>query len=77
MDSKGYCRLCGKIKVHFCCQSCYELDATKSTSKQAMRREIAELRKALKDSMDGYTKTQLLEMYPKIITEIIEEDENG
>ncbi len=40
MEKSGYCRLCGKIKTYFCCQACYEADATKSTTKRKLRGEV-------------------------------------
>jgi hypothetical protein len=46
MDTTGYCKLCGQIKRHFCCQTCYEADATKSESKKEMSRTIADLEAA-------------------------------
>lgn len=61
MNSSGYCRLCGKIKDHFCCQSCYEQDATKSASKAELGRKIsvlqtriAELETALATTTNAY-----------------------
>lgn len=67
MRTTGYCRLCGKIKDHFCCQSCYELDATKSTKKSAMRREIQELEQLLSEALVW---VQQKELYNRIAGKI-------
>ena len=49
MDTTGYCKLCGKIKRHFCCQTCYEKDATKSMKKSEMAEELRTIKAAIED----------------------------
>jgi len=44
MITNTYCKLCGTIKETFCCQSCYEKDATKSATKRMLSAEIATLK---------------------------------
>lgn len=67
MDHRVYCKLCGKIEYAFCCQHCYEKDATKSRKKGELSREIvrleaenAALKEALRNIINNWDSGELV-----------------